>query len=441
MAKKPKITTNEQNVLSLVSEDELKSELGEAYASEVMQNPAVVWAKFILTDDKPNGNGQRVPAEEFKNLINSGLYMPIKMSQGEISEGHDGAEPLGTIAHMKVDGDRVLALAALWSAERPSDVEYIKSLVNDGKDVNISWEILFGDYTLSESGIMELRDIILKAATIVGNPAYRGRTPILAVAAKRWSKAYIESLPNDNFLLIDINGNRHFPYKDEAGIVDPSRFQQILDEVSASEMDEETKNAVRQQVRSLKELSDNGEDLRTLSVSQIVFNVEEGATTEDNNVEELETLKNEVQTLKDALASKETELTGATEELEALRAAKAEFEAVSEELNTLRSFKAEYDAKQEQASRLQSIKAKFEEAGINKPEDYFLTNSEHLLGLDEAGLGFLIQELVSFAQTSASNNGTSNGTSASITIPNITSTSSNKKDITELAKALREARK
>ena len=440
MAKKPKITTNNSNMVLLLSNEDLSAQFGEAYASEVMKNPAVTWAKFILTDDKPNGNMQRVPLEEFANLINSGLYMPIKMSEGEIAPGHEGADPLGTIAHLKVDGDKILALAALWTAERPADVEYIRSLVNSGEDVNISWEILFGDYSMSDQGIMELRDVALKAATIVKNPAYRGRTPILAVAAKKWSKAYIEGLTNDSFLLIDIDGNRHFPYRDDAGIVDPSRFQQILEEVTASSLDEDTKAAVRQQVRSLKELSDGGEDLRTLSVAQIVFGLNEEVITEDNNVEELETLKNELASLKDALASKDTELAGVSEELSTLRASKAEYEAAMSELASLREFKAQIDAEAEKVSKIGAIKTRFEEAGISKPDDYFLTNAEHLLGLDESGLNFLIQELVSFSQSSTV---VVEGTqaSSSIAIPNLPTTGSSKKDISELAKALKALRK
>ena len=41
----------------------------DAFAMAQQLNPYVTWVRFILTDDKPNGNGDRIPLEEFSNLI------------------------------------------------------------------------------------------------------------------------------------------------------------------------------------------------------------------------------------------------------------------------------------------------------------------------------------------------------------------------------------
>jgi hypothetical protein len=176
------------DVVYLLDENEVESEMGEAFAA-FMLNPTVTWAKFILTDDRTNGNGQRIPKEEFPNLIKSGIHMPVKMVNGEI-EGHPNSKPLGTITHLKQvtteDGSSaIVALAALWGQERPADVKYIKQRFADKQPVDVSWEILFEDSTLNaETNSEDLHGTVLRAATIVGNPAYEGRTPFLAIASK-----------------------------------------------------------------------------------------------------------------------------------------------------------------------------------------------------------------------------------------------------------------
>lgn len=192
--KSTKISAKLLDVVSLIDENEVKTEMGEAFAS-FMLNPTVTWAKFILTDDKTNANGERIPKEEFANLIRSGIHMPVKMALGEISAGHPGTKPLGTITHLKEtttdDGSFALvALAALWGEERPADVEFIKQRFAEQQPVDVSWEILYTDSNLNtETKSMDLIGTVLRAATIVGNPAYTGRTPFLSIAAKKVGEA------------------------------------------------------------------------------------------------------------------------------------------------------------------------------------------------------------------------------------------------------------
>ncbi len=117
------------------------------------------------------------------------------MANGEISAGHPGTKPLGTITHLKEtiteDGiPAIVAIAALWSQERPADVEFLKARFAEKKPVDVSWEILYEDATFnSQTESMDLYGTILRAATIVGNPAYEGRTPFLSIAAKKISDA------------------------------------------------------------------------------------------------------------------------------------------------------------------------------------------------------------------------------------------------------------
>jgi predicted RecB family endonuclease len=141
---------------------------------------------MVITDDKPNANNMRIPKEEFASVIKTAIYMPIKMAEGKISEGHDGAKPIGSIAHLVENGDQVVALAALWNKERSEDVEFIKNRYENGQSIDVSWELNY-DVTAStkdDDGILELKNIEMNAVTIVGLPSYMGRTGVTALASK-----------------------------------------------------------------------------------------------------------------------------------------------------------------------------------------------------------------------------------------------------------------
>jgi len=169
------------NLLSLTNDS--TDDLSDAEAS-VSLNPSFLWTKFVLTDDKPNENKQRVPKEEFANLIKSGVFAPVKMSFGEINEDHDDAFPIGVITHLKEQDDKVLGMAALWSRERQEDVLKIREMVKNGDLPQLSWEILFEKSEQDETGVEALSNTVLRAVTLVSMPAYAGRTPIYAAASK-----------------------------------------------------------------------------------------------------------------------------------------------------------------------------------------------------------------------------------------------------------------
>ena len=162
--------------------DDTTREAFEAFAS-VSLNPNLTWIKFVLTDDKPNVNGHRIPKEEFANIIKTGVYMPLKMAEGEISENHEGTIPLGVMTHLINKGDRIEALAALWFKERTEDVEFLRERFADGKEIDISWEISFVGSEEQEEGHLDLRNVSMNAATIVGMPSYAGRTNVQALAS------------------------------------------------------------------------------------------------------------------------------------------------------------------------------------------------------------------------------------------------------------------
>lgn len=160
-----------------------KLEIEEMAASaSISLNPNVAWMKFLLTDDKHNANRQRIPREEFANVLRTGLFMPIKMAYGEISEGHDSTFPLGVMTHLKTEGNTVQALAALWDKERHEDVEFLRKHYSEGKSIDISWELTYTDEVGEDDGVA-LKNVAMNAATIVGLPAYQGRTPALALSS------------------------------------------------------------------------------------------------------------------------------------------------------------------------------------------------------------------------------------------------------------------
>lgn len=152
--------------------------------ASISKNQHFRWAKFVLTDDKPNKNNQRIPREEFDNLIKTGIYAPFKVARGQINDGHEFAEPIGVIAKLLQVDDKVIGLAALWPRERKDDVEYLEELYKSGNPLNVSWEILYTESDFDDSGVENLKNVSLVGATIVGLPAYAGRTPVIAVASE-----------------------------------------------------------------------------------------------------------------------------------------------------------------------------------------------------------------------------------------------------------------
>lgn len=160
-----------------------KLEIDEMAASaSISLNPNVAWMKILLLDDIYNANKQRIPREEFANVMRTGLFMPLKMANGEISEGHEDTFPLGVMTHLKTEGNTVQALAALWDRERHEDVEFLRKHYSEGKSIDISWELTYTDEEVEDGGVA-LKNVSMNAATIVGMPAYQGRTPALALSS------------------------------------------------------------------------------------------------------------------------------------------------------------------------------------------------------------------------------------------------------------------
>mgnify|MGYP001201134293 CR=1 FL=1 len=443
-----KIDTKLQSMVQLLNETEV-SALFSTTASQILVNPTVTYVKFTLTDDKTNANGQRIPDSEFQNLIRTGMNMPIKMAVGEISPGHEDTKPLGVMTHLKeivteFGNKAIIALAALWTEERPADVQYLKQRFAEGKPIDVSWEILYEDAVHNpEQGSMDLVSTVLKAATIVGNPAYTGRTQFLSVAAKKWSKAYIEELPNEHFLYVDPDGRRHLPIMDAEGKLDRAKLKEAQVGLGDLNLPAPQFTERKQTLASLLERFDAGASIDEVSQD---FYTRPAKILEEPKLDEINELKAklaEVEAkLNDAITAAEAKELAVAEKQTALAELEAKVATLAEELAskdgelvTLREFKASIDEENKRKDKRAKLKAKFSEAGVEKDEAYFTENEATLFALDDAALNLMIVEAKSAAEGKASGESHS-----SIQIPALPSETDeiDYSDVKALGKMLRE---
>lgn len=184
-------TTNIVTDIVQLSIDGDKSDLPKEVIAAISKNPTLRWIKFVLTDDAPNANKQRIPKEEFSNLVKTGIHMPIKMSQGYIRDGHEYSVPIGSITSLVERDHFVEGIAGLWGKEYPGEVDLLQKMsANEDENPQLSWEILYKGSQIEDDGIETFSDTALAAATVVGIPAYEGRTPITLMASKESNSDY-----------------------------------------------------------------------------------------------------------------------------------------------------------------------------------------------------------------------------------------------------------
>lgn len=142
-------------------------------------NPSYLWGRFILTDDQPNGNKQRVPYSEFKNLITTGVYAPIKMASGKPGD-HQESYPIGVITQLREkkvgEVNQIVGLAAFWGEERGEELDHLRKQHASGNALDLSWEIRHKDVREAEDGVTDLIGTYLTSTVLVEVPAYGGRT-------------------------------------------------------------------------------------------------------------------------------------------------------------------------------------------------------------------------------------------------------------------------
>jgi len=171
------------NKFNIISPIELIDPKLEA---SISLNPNFRWAKAVICDDRPNGNGHRIPKEEFDNIIKTGTYSPIKMASILEPKQHANAigKAIGTHAQFSKDENRLLALIVLWSNERPEEVAALEEAYKNGFPPQLSWEISYAEEVQEENNIIALRNVVLDGTAVVDDPAYQGRTPIVSFASQ-----------------------------------------------------------------------------------------------------------------------------------------------------------------------------------------------------------------------------------------------------------------
>lgn len=246
------------------------SEYAEA---AITSNPLITWVKFPFTDDQPNANNQRVPKEEFANIIKTGIYMPVKVELGNPKGDHFGSVPIGTITNLVEQGNKVLGLAALWREEYEEDVQKIEEMFENGEDLTLSWELLYSTSSKDNDGVENLQGITVIGITFVGNPAYEGRTNVLSMA----------EATKENSTDADDESAQSSKDNKETSMEDIKKLEEALaDAEDTIETLETEKENLSSELEELKELESEVEDLREYK---------EQREAEDANTEVLETRK------------------------------------------------------------------------------------------------------------------------------------------------------
>jgi len=170
--------------------------LAEAGIPDEYKNPLLTWIKLIFADDQPNANKQGIKQDEFPNLIKSMSYMPVKANYSAEEadvQGHAGAIQIGVLKEGQQEGNKVVAIGALYNDEFPDVVEFFKKETSEGRVVNFSWEIRYKDSKL-EDEVEWLAGTTTKAVTAVKSPAYNGRTPLVSISSFDLFKVIDEEL-------------------------------------------------------------------------------------------------------------------------------------------------------------------------------------------------------------------------------------------------------
>ena len=160
---------------------------GQAQAAQTFADTHSLWVKFIFTDDKPNANNQAIAQTEYASIMNTGVHKPFKKATGALlSDDHNPVIPIGTIVEMAQETNTIVGLAAVWEPEFPEEAASIREAHANGESLDVSWELFYEDSKFDDdTGVEWLQGVSTRAVALVGQPAYDGRTPVLAVATKQ----------------------------------------------------------------------------------------------------------------------------------------------------------------------------------------------------------------------------------------------------------------
>lgn len=158
---------------------------GSVKASASQTNPLQTNLEFIFTDFLPNANKQGVNRDEASNIIRTGKYQPVKVDfrRGKIGD-HAYSVPVGPIIDLELRDDKIIGRAIIWKDEFGELTDHLEKASAAVDGVHFSWELYHDSKDVDDAGISWLNNCVVAGATIVANPAYSGRTPLLAYAAE-----------------------------------------------------------------------------------------------------------------------------------------------------------------------------------------------------------------------------------------------------------------
>lgn len=211
-------------------------------------NPFINRVDFILTDDKPNANGVGIRRNDFLDFAQSALFMPIKMTAGDIKDHYDST-PVGVITQAEIDSSQIFGSGVLWPEERPADVALIKDKTAKG-EAQLSWEVGYLDEDVDDEGIIWLNSPKLLAATLVRFPAYQGRTPIVGFSSTEEETMTEEVEVQEEEILDEVVEE----------VVEEEVVEEIIEEVLEEETQEEDPTSAQE--LELQKLRKEVEDLR-----------------------------------------------------------------------------------------------------------------------------------------------------------------------------------
>jgi len=332
------------NVRPLPSDDYSTAVMyGRAYAEDT-PHPLQKKIRFVFTDFMPNGNKQGVPETEAENVIATSLYMPVKINfDGQASTGHNGAEPIGPIIMLEKEQSQIIGSAIVWTENNEDIVDYLLSASAETDGVQFSWELFYKDSIYDDSGVEWLHGIISAGICIVDDPAYKGRTPLLAIAEQQNAE------------------------------------QQNAEMQEGNQMEE-----LQAQVQALTE--------RLYTMMEALYAALDEVQPQANttNIEE------DFNSLLDKLRSMSSQLSEKTTQAETL----------TQEIESLRQFKAQVESEANRLELIKTRKAALDTAGIKMNEESFAQKEERILAMDEASFEAYVNDLKEVMQqnsTQASN--------------------------------------
>lgn len=358
--------------------------------AEAASNPMQTELTFVFTDFEGNKNKQGIPREESENIIRTGIFMPIKLSfMHDEPYRHETSLPIGFITDLELqeENERIVGKAIVWNYEFPDVVDKLKKA--SAETVQFSWEIFYKSYE-KRDGIQWLRDCTVQAATIVSQPAYQGRTPMLAIA---------EDTSNEE-LAARLDSLKTYVHK----------IENVLHLRSSSMAEtEQTEIEVNETPVDIAEVSDTEPSAQDEAITQPTDNESE------TSVE-----------VSDAVTMHSLPVT--------------EWEAFNDELNQLREYKNTIESEKLRAARLENRSQDLVAAGLKMTEDLKNLLNTKLVDLQDEEFSTylsLVKAAGAGSSAQASTNDTRRGSNERSIVPDPTVVTNETVSIADLAKQLK----